>query len=46
MDRLRPGATVEVSTARPEIKPPPEAARKGRGKGAGKGDGKGGKKAE
>ena len=37
MDRLRPGAPVEVSGARPEIKPPPEAARKGgRGKGKGK----------
>ena len=33
MDRLRPGAQVEVSGARPEIKPPPEAARKGKGKG-------------
>jgi len=35
MDRLRPGAAVEVSTARPEIKPPPEGARKGKGKGRG-----------
>jgi len=33
MDRLRPGAQVEVAGARPEIKPPPEAARKGKGKG-------------
>jgi hypothetical protein len=33
MDRLRPGASVEVAGARPEIKPPPEAARKGKGKG-------------
>ena len=37
MDRLRPGAQVEVSGARPEIKPPPEGARKsGKGKGKGK----------
>jgi len=36
MDRLRPGAQVEVAGARPEIKPPPESARKG-GKGKGKG---------
>jgi multidrug efflux system membrane fusion protein len=36
MDRLRPGAQVEVSGARPEIKPPPEGARKGRGKGKAK----------
>jgi multidrug efflux system membrane fusion protein len=33
MDRLRPGAPVEVSGARPEIKPPPEGARKGKGRG-------------
>ena len=33
MDRLRPGAQVEVSGARPEIKPPPEGARKGKGRG-------------
>jgi multidrug efflux system membrane fusion protein len=33
MDRLRPGAQVEVAGARPEIKPPPEGARKGKGKG-------------
>jgi multidrug efflux system membrane fusion protein len=33
MDRLRPGAQVEVSVARPEIKPPAEGSRKrGRGK--------------
>jgi multidrug efflux system membrane fusion protein len=33
MDRLRPGAQVEVTGARPEIKPPAESARKkGRGK--------------
>ena len=33
MDRLRPGAQVEVSGARPEIKPPAEGFRKkGRGK--------------
>ncbi len=33
MDRLRPGAQVEVTGARPEIKPPPETYRKkGRGK--------------
>ena len=33
MDRLRPGAPVEVSGARPEIKPPAEGFRKkGRGK--------------
>ncbi|MEA3192200.1 MAG: rane fusion protein multidrug efflux system [Betaproteobacteria bacterium] len=37
MDRLRPGAPVEVSGARPEIKPPPEGARKGKGKGKGEG---------
>ena len=36
MDRLRPGAAVEVTGARPEIKPPPEGARKGRGKGKAK----------
>jgi len=36
MDRLRPGAQVEVAGARPEIKPPPETARK-RGKGKAKG---------
>jgi len=36
MDRLRPGAQVEVSGARPEIKPPPPEARKGKGKGKGK----------
>ena len=36
MDRLRPGAQVEVSGGRPEIKPPPEGARKGKGKGKGK----------
>jgi membrane fusion protein, multidrug efflux system len=35
MDRLRPGASVEVASARPEIKPPAEG--KGSGKGAGKG---------
>src|SRR5437588_7083848 len=34
MDRLRPGASVEVASARPEIKPPAEA--KGSSKGAGK----------
>jgi multidrug efflux system membrane fusion protein len=33
MDRLRPGAQVEVSGARPEIKPPPEGGRKGKGRG-------------
>jgi len=33
MDRLRPGSPVEVSSARPEIKPPPEKAFKGKGKG-------------
>jgi multidrug efflux system membrane fusion protein len=33
MDRLRPGAQVEVSGARPEIKPPPEGARRGKGRG-------------
>jgi multidrug efflux system membrane fusion protein len=33
MDRLRPGAQVEVTGARPEIKPAPEGARKGRGRG-------------
>ena len=33
MDRLRPGAPVEVSGARPEIKPPPEGGRKGKGRG-------------
>jgi multidrug efflux system membrane fusion protein len=33
MDRLRPGAQVEVTGARPEIKPPPEGFRKkGKGK--------------
>jgi multidrug efflux system membrane fusion protein len=32
-DRLRPGGAVEVTSARPEIKPPAEGARKGRGKG-------------
>jgi len=33
MDRLRPGAQVEVTGARPEIKPPAEGSRKkGRGK--------------
>jgi len=32
MDRLRPGAQVEVAGARPEIKPPAEATRKGKGK--------------
>jgi len=31
MDRLRPGATVEVSSARPEIKPPPEGKTRGKG---------------
>ena len=36
MDRLRPGAQVEVSGARPEIKAPPPEARKGKGKGKGK----------
>jgi len=36
MDRLRPGAQVEVAGARPEIKPPPETARK-RGKEKAKG---------
>jgi len=35
MDRLRPGAAVEVAAARPEIKPPAEG--KGSSKGAGKG---------
>jgi multidrug efflux system membrane fusion protein len=35
MDRLRPGAAVEVASQRPEIKPPAEG--KGAGKGAGKG---------
>ncbi|HXM83579.1 MAG TPA: MdtA/MuxA family multidrug efflux RND transporter periplasmic adaptor subunit [Burkholderiales bacterium] len=35
MDRLRPGAAVEVAAQRPEIKPPAEG--KGAGKGAGKG---------
>jgi multidrug efflux system membrane fusion protein len=39
MDRLRPGAQVEVAGGRPEIKPPPESARKG-GKGKGKGKAK------
>jgi membrane fusion protein, multidrug efflux system len=34
MDRLRPGAPVEVTGARPEIKAPPESAfRKGKGRG-------------
>ena len=33
MDRLRPGATVEVSAARPEVKPPPEVKGKAKGKG-------------
>src|SRR5260370_1108417 len=33
MDRLRPGASVEVASARPEIKPPADA--KGSSKGAG-----------
>ena len=33
MDRLRPGAPVEVTGARPEVKPPPEKAFKGKGKG-------------
>jgi multidrug efflux system membrane fusion protein len=33
MDRLRPGAAVEVTGARPEIKPPPEGSRKGKGRG-------------
>jgi multidrug efflux system membrane fusion protein len=33
MDRLRPGAEVDVAGARPVIKPPPEAARKGKGRG-------------
>jgi len=33
MDRLRPGAQVEVSGARPEIKPPAEGMRKGKGRG-------------
>lgn len=33
MDRLRPGAAVEVTSQRPEIKPAPEGMRKGRGKG-------------
>jgi len=33
MDRLRPGAQVEVTGARPEIKPPPEGGRKGKGRG-------------
>jgi multidrug efflux system membrane fusion protein len=36
MDRLRPGAPVEVTSARPEIKPPPEGARRSKGKGKGK----------
>jgi multidrug efflux system membrane fusion protein len=31
MDRLRPGATVEVAAARPEVKPPPEGKTKGKG---------------
>jgi multidrug efflux system membrane fusion protein len=31
-DRLRPGAQVEVTGARPEIKPAPERKGKGRGK--------------
>jgi membrane fusion protein, multidrug efflux system len=31
MDRLRPGGAVEVAAQRPEIKPPPEGARKGKG---------------
>ncbi len=35
LDRLRPGASVEVALQRPEIKPPAEA--KASGKGAGKG---------
>ncbi len=43
MDRLRPGAQVQTSAARPEIKaPPPRAATKGKG---GKG-GRGAKKSE
>jgi multidrug efflux system membrane fusion protein len=33
MDRLRPGASVQTSAARPEIKAPPPQAGKGRGKG-------------
>jgi multidrug efflux system membrane fusion protein len=33
MDRLRPGAAVQTSAARPEIKAPPPQAGKGRGKG-------------
>ncbi len=33
MDRLRPGAQVIASGERPEIKPPPEGVRKGKGKG-------------
>ena len=36
MDRLRPGAQVEVTGARPEIKPPAEGMRKGKGKGRAK----------
>jgi multidrug efflux system membrane fusion protein len=31
MDRLRPGATVEVTAARPEVKAPPEGKAKGKG---------------
>lgn len=44
MDRLRPGASVQTSAQRPEIKAPPPRA----GKGAGKGDksGRGRRKAE
>jgi multidrug efflux system membrane fusion protein len=33
MDRLRPGAAVQTSTQRPEVKAPPPQAGKGRGKG-------------
>jgi multidrug efflux system membrane fusion protein len=33
MDRLRPGAAVQTSAARPEIKAPPPAAKKGKGGG-------------
>ena len=34
MDRLRPGAAVQTSAQRPEIKAPPPRPGKGRGKGA------------
>jgi multidrug efflux system membrane fusion protein len=36
MDRLRPGAAVQTSAARPEIKAPPPAAKKGKGGGRGR----------